>query len=142
MKLSANFSLSEFTISQTASRLGINNEPTPDVLQNLIRTANCMEDVRVLLKNNSILISSGYRSKELNKAVKGSSSSQHVKGEACDFSCPNFGSIDEIMSVIVNSSIKYDQCIKEFNSWIHISFSDLNRRQALIIDSKGTRGYK
>jgi len=141
MKLSKNFTLSEFTLSQTATRLGIDNTPSEEVIQNLTRTAEGMETVRAVLGNNSIIISSGYRGSLLNKAIKGSKSSQHMTGQACDFSCPGFGTVDEIMKALVNSDVKYDQCILEFNSWIHISFSDLNRKQNLIIDNKGTRVY-
>jgi hypothetical protein len=142
MKLSQNFTLSEFTLSQTASRLGIDNSPSEEVIKNLIRTAQGMEEVRSLLMNQGIIISSGYRCPALNKAINGSRTSQHMTGEACDFTCPRFGTVDEIMQVILNSSIQYDQCILEFNSWIHISFSDLNRKESLVIDKSGTRFYR
>lgn len=142
MQLSPNFSLAEFTLSQTASRLNIENTPSSDVVKNLIVTAKGMEEVRGLLNSKPILISSGYRGVTLNTAVKGSKSSQHTTGEACDFTCPSFGTPADIVKAIVNSNIKYDQVILEFNSWIHISFSPKNRRQSLIIDSNGTREYK
>jgi hypothetical protein len=142
MQLSKNFTLSEFTLSQTAARLGIDNTPSTEVIKNLIRTAEGMEEVRLLLKGNAIIISSGYRGSALNKAIKGSKTSQHMLGEACDFTCPRFGTVDEIMKAIVTSSIKFDQCIKEFSTWIHISFSSTPRKQALIIDGNGTREYK
>jgi len=142
MKLSKNFTLTEFTLSQTASRLGIDNTPSKETIINLIRTAEGMEEVRLLLKGNSIVISSGYRGPALNKAINGSRSSQHMTGEACDFTCPGFGTVDEIMKAIVTSSIQFDQCIKEFSTWIHISFSSTPRKQALIIDANGTREYK
>lgn len=142
MKLSKNFTLTEFTLSQTASRLGIDNTPSSEVITNLIRTAEGMEEVRLLLKGNAIHISSGYRGPALNKAIGGSRTSQHMTGEACDFTCPGFGTVDEIIQVIINSGIQFDQCILEFNSWIHISFSDLNRKQALIVDKSGTRFYR
>ena len=141
MKLSQNFTLGEFTLSQTASRLGIDNTPSEGVIKNLIKTAKGMEEVRVLLGNRVILISSGYRGQELNKAVKGSTSSQHLIGKACDFTCPSFGDVNSIMKAITSSGINYDQCILEFNSWIHISFSDANRKQSLVIDKNGTREY-
>lgn len=142
MQLSPNFTLSEFTLSQTASRLSIENTPSPDVINNLILTAKGMEEVRNLLNNKPILISSGYRGVALNTAVKGSKSSQHTTGEACDFTCPAFGTPADIVKAIVNSNIKYDQVILEFKSWVHISFSSKNRKQALIIDSTGTKVYK
>jgi zinc D-Ala-D-Ala carboxypeptidase len=142
MQLSPNFTLAEFTLSQTASRLNIENTPSTDVVKNLILTANGMEEVRKLLNSKPILISSGYRGVALNTAVKGSKSSQHTTGEACDFTCPSFGTPADIVKAIVNSDIKYDQIILEFGSWVHISFSPKNRKQALIIDSNGTREYK
>lgn len=142
MKLSKNFTLTEFTLSETAYRLGIDNTPSKESMMNLIRTAEGMEEVRLVLKGCAIYISSGYRGPALNKAINGSRTSQHMTGEACDFTCPGFGTVDEIMQVIINSSVEFDQCILEFNSWIHISFSDLNRKQALIIDKSGTRFYR
>lgn len=142
MQLSPNFTLAEFTLSQTASRLNIKNIPSADIIDTLIVTAKGMEEVRKLLNNKSILVSSGYRGVALNTAVKGSKSSQHTTGEACDFTCPSFGTPDDVVRAIVNSNIKYDQVILEFSSWIHISFSPKNRKQALIIDSNGTREYK
>lgn len=142
MQLSPNFTLAEFILSQTASRLNIENIPSPDVIKNLIVTAKGMEEVRELLNSKPILISSGYRGIALNTAVKGSKSSQHTTGEACDFTCPSFGTPADVVKAIVNSNIKYDQVILEFNSWIHISFSPKNRKQSLIIDSSGTREYK
>ena len=142
MQLSPNFTLAEFTLSQTASRLNIENTPSPDVIKNLILTAKGMEEVRKLLNSKPILISSGYRGAALNTAVKGSKSSQHTTGEACDFTCPSFGTPSDIVKAVVNSGIQYDQIILEFGSWVHISFSPKNRKQALIIDSNGTREYK
>ncbi len=146
MKLSPNFYLSEFTHSQTASRFSIDNDPPAYILPKLATLAQGMEQVRTLLGNKPLLISSGYRSPVLNSTVKGSKLSQHLTGEACDFTCPTFGGPDLIVEAIIASNIKYDQIIREFFSssgggWVHISFSERNRRQALIIDSMGTRSY-
>lgn len=133
MQLSKYFTLAEFTVSQTASRNGINNNPPEEVLERLIHTAECMEKVRKLL-GNPINISSGYRSPELNAAVKGATTSQHLTGEACDFTCPRFGTPRQIVDKIRKSAIDFDQLILEFDSWVHISFKrGGNRKQVLAI---------
>jgi zinc D-Ala-D-Ala carboxypeptidase len=138
MRLTDNFRLSEFTNSQTAERQGIDNTPPPAVIDALRKTAGHMEQVRTLLGGNAIVISSGYRSPALNKSIGGATTSQHTKGEAVDFTCPAFGSPADIVKAI---SIEYDQVILEFNRWVHISFTNKPRKQALIIDRSGTRVF-
>lgn len=142
MKLSQHFDLSEFTVSQTAARHGIDNTPPPEVLANLKRLAITMEEVRVLF-GKPIRISSGYRCQELNRLVGGSMTSQHTKGLACDFTVIGV-ELDDVMDDIIEEGLVFDQLIKEFNSWIHISIPEKDgyeRKQALIIDRNGTRGY-
>jgi zinc D-Ala-D-Ala carboxypeptidase len=139
--LTNNFTLEEFTFSQEAERKGLDNTPVKGIFNNIINTAENMELVRNILNGNPIIISSGYRSPEVNAAVGGSKNSQHMRGEAVDFTCPKFGSPADIVKAIKNSILGYDQLILEFNSWVHISFSTSNRRQALIIDRNGTRAY-
>ncbi len=141
MMLSPNFALSEFTESQTAARLGLDNDPPAELYETLKATARCMEDVRDLLGGKAVLVSSAYRSPEVNKAVGGSASSQHTKGEAVDFTCPKFGTPREIVAKIKDSPLLFDQLILEFDRWVHISFSTRNRRQTLIIDRNGTRPF-
>lgn len=144
--LSANFTLDEFTHSQTAARLGIENDPPIEIAANLKSLAYCLEEVRTLLGARPILISSAYRSPALNAAVGGSKRSQHVLGEAVDFTCPAFGTPDEIVRALQASNIPYHQCIREFGRWVHLSFkfgipvSEV-KRETLIIDSTGTRAY-
>ena len=141
MNLSTHFTLAEFTTSQTAARLGLNNEPPPEVVEKLRNTAIGLELVRTLLQA-PIHINSGYRSPIVNKAVGGVANSQHVTGEAADIICPGFGTPADVVRAIANNkSIPYDQCILEFNSWCHISFGPLNRHQALVIDHDGTRAF-
>jgi len=141
MKLSTHFSLAEFTTSQTAARRGIDNTPPPDVMAALHRTALGLEMVRALIQV-PIQITSGYRSPALNKAVGGSARSQHTRGEAADIVAPGFGTPAELVRAIVaHPEIPFDQCILEFGSWCHISFTDKPRRQALIIDRTGTRVF-
>jgi hypothetical protein len=144
-QLSPHFTVEEFSQSQTAARLGINNDIPLELYAPAKRTAEGLEQVRLLLRANPIHISSGYRCIDLNRAVGSKDTSQHVKAEAVDFTCPTFGSVDKIVKAIVSSDIKYDQVIREFDKhgggWIHISFSDKPRKQALIIDQDGTRVY-
>ncbi len=140
MKLSPHFDLSEFTTSEVAARKGIINDPPELIVEKLKATAAGMEQVRKLLGDRPVLISSGYRSAGLNKAVGGSKTSQHVVGEAVDFTCPSFGPPRQIVEALIGK-LSYDQLILEFDRWVHISFSDAPRKQVLIIDLSGTRRY-
>ena len=144
-QLSPHFTVEEFSQSQTAARLGINNDIPLELYAPAKRTAEGLEQVRLLLRSHPIHISSGYRCLALNAALGSKNTSQHVKAEAVDFTCPTFGSVDRIVRAIVGSTIKYDQVIREFDKygggWVHISFSDKPKRQALIIDQDGARGY-
>ena len=141
---SPNFSLDELTFSETATRKGIDNTPSDDVLDNLYKTAMEMENVRELLGNNPILISSSYRNLELNTLLGSKPTSAHIRGLACDFTCPKFGDPDDIVDAIFGSDIQYDQIILEFDKWVHIAFPENGksaRKKALIINKKGTMIY-
>lgn len=143
MRLTEHFDLSEFTLSQTASRYGLDNTPNDEIIQNLHSVAETMEDVRKIL-GKPILISSGYRSSVVNRLVGGASSSFHVKGLAADFTCPGFGNIDSVCRALLPNmeELGIDQLIKEFNSWVHLGLEDHGaapRYMALTIDSDGTR---
>lgn len=140
-QLTQHFSLEEFTHSQTASRLGIDNDLPIALKAAAIRTCQGLEQVRIVLNANAIRISSGYRCKALNDAVGSKDSSQHMRAEAVDFTSP-FATPRRIVETIIDSDIDYDQIILEFDSWVHISFAERNRFQALIIDKFGTRGFK
>jgi len=140
MNLSTYFPLEEMIGSQTATRKGIDNRPSPDTLCNLQLTAMRMDEVRRLLKN-PVLISSGYRCPALNTAIGGSKTSSHVRGEAVDFTCPGFGSNVKVFGEIENAGIKFDQLILEYpdspnGGWVHLSFGGKNRGQCLIYDGK------
>lgn len=140
--LSTHFSLAEFTDSQTAERLGLDNTPGPDELAAMRKTALVLEMVRSRLGGFPILISSGYRSPEVNKAVGGKENppSQHIRGEAVDFTCPRFGPPSLIAFTLAESvEIPYDQLILEFDRWVHLSVASKPRRQALRVDRSGTR---
>lgn len=139
VQLSTHFTLDEFTFSQTAARLGLDNSPPPEVLKCLGTTALGMEAVRKVLGSCPINISSGYRAPAVNAAVGGAKNSQHLTGQACDFTAPRFGTVQQVFDAIKASGIGYDQLIVEFGRWVHVSFSALPRRQALVIDANGTR---
>jgi len=139
MRITEHFSLEELTQSQTADRLGLDNTPTGEELEHLIQTASLMERVRELLNNKSILVSSGYRSPKVNKAVGGSKGSAHMSGYAVDFICPGFGTPRQICEALSASQLVYDQLIWEFGRWVHISFDPRQRRQNLTIDRDGVR---
>jgi len=134
MRLSKNFVLSEITRSNTAKRLGISNEPTKEHLENMQRLiSNLIQPMRDEL--GPIRISSGYRSKTLNRAIGGSSKSQHCKGEALDLQFWKDGKMcnKEVYDWVLNSHLEFDQMINEFDfSWIHISLKkDKNRKDVL-----------
>jgi zinc D-Ala-D-Ala carboxypeptidase len=141
-QLTTHFTLEEFTDSQTAARRGLSNTPPAHELENLERTAKVMEKVRTLLGDKPILISSGYRSPQVNAAVGGSKSSAHMSGLACDFSCPGFGT-PRMICHRLNLHMKelgVDQLIHEYSTWVHLGLSTgAPRHQALTIDNRGTR---
>ena len=142
MRLSKNFVLSEITRSDTANRLGIKNEPTKKDLENLQRiVANILQPMRNHL--GPIRISSGYRSKELNRAIGGSTKSQHSKGEALDIQFWRDGKMcnKEVYDWIINNAIEFDQMINEFDfSWIHISLKKSNNRREVLEAYKDNEG--
>jgi hypothetical protein len=144
MNLTPHFTLEELTASETADRNGWDNSPNDAELANLTRLADFLEQVKVVLGGKPIMISSGLRTKLVNDAVGSKDSSQHRTGCACDFRVPSM-TPDEVVKAIIASGIEYDQVIREFDRWTHISIpnseSDKSRKQALIIDKQGTRVY-
>jgi len=142
MRLSPHFSLEELTHSDTATRLGIDNTPTVEVIDNLTYLAGELEYVRDIL-GHPMLISSGFRSYALNDHLGSKRTSSHTKGLAVDFICPSFGNPHSVVSAIVMANINYDQVILEYDRWVHLSFKQLDpRKQALIIDKTGTRPFE
>lgn len=141
-KLTEHFTLEELVISQTAARKGIDNSPSPEIIRNLTSVASILEDVRALLGGIPILISSGYRSPELNKAIGGARMSAHMAGLAADFTAPGFGTVLQVARKIASSPVPFDQVIYEYGSWVHLGLSAPGiapRRQTLTI-FRGT-GY-
>lgn len=131
MKLSPHFALTEFTHSQTAARLGIKNVPNEEEIANLKALANVLEQVRIVCMRNPIIISSGFRSAKINRLVGGSSSSQHMLGQAADFTIPGFGHPFDVCAAIIKANIPFDQLIYEYESWVHMSVTTSPRRQVL-----------
>jgi 4-hydroxy-3-methylbut-2-en-1-yl diphosphate synthase IspG/GcpE len=147
MRLSKNFVLSEITRSNTARRLGINNEPEKKHLESMQRIiTNLIQPMRDAL--GPIRITSGYRSPSLNRAIGGSSKSQHCKGEALDLQFWKEGQMcnKEVFDWVLKSGLDFDQMIDEFDfAWIHISLKEKkNRKQVLMAykDLEGDTAYK
>ena len=141
MKLSDNFYLHEFEASETAARLGIDNEAPADLHSNIIRMANVLEQVRTLLGSPIITITSGYRCIQLNSALRSQPTSAHVKGLGADIIVPAYGSPLKVCRAIAPKLVEFgiDQLIWEFGQWTHIGLS-APRHQILTIDNAGTRG--
>jgi hypothetical protein len=144
MNLSEHFTLEELTASETAARNGWDNTPNATELANLVRLAAFLEEVKTVIGGKPVMINSAFRSKLVNDAVGSKDSSQHRIGCAADIRVPNM-TPDEVVKAVIASGIQYDQVIREFDRWTHISISnnpeDKPRQQALIIDKMGTRQY-
>ena len=143
-QLSPHFSLEEMTHSDVATRNGWDNTPDEATTVNLTRLAEFLERVKVLLDNKPIMINSAYRSKQVNDAVGSKDTSQHRLGCAADIRVPGM-TPDQVTQAIKNSDLPFDQVIREFESWTHVSVPNREGEQprgmALIIDKQGTRPY-
>ena len=148
MKLSNSFTLSEMLKSNTASRLGIEEQYSPpkEIINNLTKLCkNVLQPIRDSLEM-PVRVTSGYRCEKLNKYIGGSSRSQHVKGEAADIELwvkgeeQNGVLLDKVISLSFNGVIRFDQLIIEYPDvngvprWLHISYSDNNRGEILIAE--------
>jgi uncharacterized protein YcbK (DUF882 family) len=144
MNLTPHFTLDELTASESAERNGWDNTPNDAELANLKRLADMLEQVKVVLGGKPIMVNSAFRSKKVNDAVGSKDTSQHRIGCAADIRVPNM-TPDEVVRKVIASGIGYDQIIREFDRWTHISVPnsvDISpRRQALIIDKAGTRQF-
>lgn len=132
MRISPHFHLKEFTKSKTADEKKIENSPSVEQIKNI--TALCKNVLEPVRKHfgKPVYITSGYRSKDLNKAIGGSEYSQHMKGEAADFVVKDIPT-PKVFDYIVSHSILFDQCIfekKGKSEWIHISHKR-NRKEKL-----------
>ena len=141
MNLSEHFSLEELTHTDHRQ---FDNTPNATEMANLVRLAAFLEEVKSVLGNKPIMVNSAFRCKAVNDAVGSKDTSQHRVGTACDFRVPSM-TPDEVVKAVIASGIGYDQIIREFDRWTHISVpsvaGDNPRKQALIIDKQGTRPY-
>lgn len=143
MNLTPHFTLEELIASEIGARRGLDNTPGPVAQQNLVRLAKFLEEVRKVL-GKPITINSAYRGPEVNSAVGGAKNSQHLLGCAADIKVPDMNP-DQVCRAIIQSNLQYDQLIREFDSWTHISIPNEEgstpRGQTLIIDRAGTRPF-
>lgn len=144
MNLTPHFTLDELTASEVAERNGWDNTPSDAELANLRRLADFLEQIKALLGGKPIMVNSAYRSKRVNDAVGSRDTSQHRIGCAADIRVPGM-TPDQVVKAIMASSLPFDQVIREFDRWTHVSIPNTPdtaaRRQALIIDRTGTRAY-
>lgn len=141
MLLTPHFTLEELTHTDHRE---LDNTPNSSEINNLKRLAEMLEEVKDLLDGKPIMVNSAFRSKAVNDAVGSKDTSQHRVGCAADIRVPSL-TPDQVVKAIIGSGIAYDQIIREFDSWTHISVpnnpSGTPRKQALIIDKQGTRAY-
>lgn len=126
MNLSEHFTLAELTASSTARKLGLDNTPGADALQQLHRTAQMLERVRTYLGGSAIIVTSGYRSRKVNEAVGGVTSSDHAQGMAADVKIPTYGTPYEVAKALAPqiSALGIGQIIYEsvgVAQWVHLS---------------------
>lgn len=142
MNLTPHFTLEELTASEVADRNGWDNTPSDAELKNLKRLADFLEQVKVVLGGKPVMINSAFRSKQVNDAVGSKDTSQHRVGCAADIRVPGM-TPDQVVRAVIASGLHYDQVIREFDRWTHISVPNsadtAPRKQALIIDKAGTR---
>jgi zinc D-Ala-D-Ala carboxypeptidase len=145
MQLSTNLSLAEVTRSETAKRRGISNMPTPEHIENFKKlAANIFQPIREHF-GKPILISSGYRSAELNKAIGGSLSSQHSSGEAIDIDMDGTDITNKQIFDYIKENLNFDQMIWEFGTdanpdWVHVSFAANRSQRKQILVAKKVNG--
>jgi zinc D-Ala-D-Ala carboxypeptidase len=141
MNLTPHFTLEELTHTDHRE---FDNTPNEAEMANLRRLAMFLEQVKEVLGGKPIMVNSAFRSKQVNDAVGSKDTSQHRLGCAADIRVPGM-TPDQVVKAIIASGIGYDQVIREFDRWTHVSIPNLStgtpRKQALIIDKQGTRVY-
>ena len=135
--MTPNFTLAELTHTDHRT---LDNTPDKAALANLLRLAVFLEHVKAALDNKPIIITSAYRSKAVNDAVGSKDTSQHRTGCAADFRVPGM-TPDEVVRTLIKAKLPFDQIIREFDAWTHISISGKPRGSKLIIDRKGVRPF-
>jgi hypothetical protein len=141
MNLSPNFTLDELTHTDHRE---FENTPNESELANLTRLAAFLETVKTAVGGKPIIVNSAFRCKQVNDAVGSSDRSQHRLGCAADIRVPQM-TPDEVVKAIIAANLPYDQVIREFDRWTHVSIPNTveakPRGQKLIIDKTGTRPY-
>ena len=135
--MTPHFTLAELTATNHRE---FDNTPNEKELANLQKLAEFLEQVKTTLDGKPIMINSAFRSKQVNDSVGSKDTSQHRLGYAADFKVPGM-TPDQVVRAIIDSDLQFDQIIREFDAWTHISISPSPRRQALIIDRAGTRPF-
>ena len=135
--MTPHFTLAELTAT---SHRQFDNTPNEEETANLQRLAEFLERVKEALDGKPIMINSAFRSKQVNDSVGSKDTSQHRTGCAADFKVPGM-TPDAVVRAIIAAGLPFDQIIREFDAWTHVSISDKPRRQALIIDRAGTRPF-
>jgi hypothetical protein len=140
-QLSEHFTFEELTHTDHRQ---YDNTPNDAELENLKRLAEFLEEVKTALGGKPVMVNSAFRSKQVNDAVGSKDTSQHRIGCAVDIRVPGL-TPDQVVKTIIESGLPYDQVIREFDRWTHVSIPNeatrAPRKQALIIDKAGTRGY-
>jgi hypothetical protein len=141
MNLSPNFTFEELTHTDHREH---DNTPNDAELANLVRLAEFLEQVKVVLGGKPIIVNSAFRSKAVNDAVGSKDGSQHRHGCAADIRVPGM-TPDQVVKAIIEAELPYDQVIREFDRWTHVSIPNTEeadpRSMALIIDKSGTRAF-
>jgi hypothetical protein len=141
MNLTEHFTLEELTHTDHRQ---FDNEPNEAEFENIKRLAAFLEEVKTALGGRPIMVNSAFRSKQVNDAVGSKDTSQHRIGCAADIRVPDV-TPDEVVKTIIASGLLFDQVIREFDRWTHVSIPNTPttapRKQALIIDKTGTRLY-
>ncbi len=150
MQLSKHFSLKEMTKSGTAARLGLDNTPNEEQIENLKALCeNILEPLRDYYESRPIMVSSGFRSEKLSEAIGSSSRSAHCQGMAVDFEIPGFD--NKQVAAHIKNNFDFDQLISEYyeegvadSGWIHVAYKrdGSNRKQSLIKDKEGYKEWQ
>ena len=139
--MTPHFTLAELTAT---SHRQFDNTPNEAETANLQRLAEFLEQVKEALDGKPIMINSGFRSKQVNDSVGSKDTSQHRIGCAADIRVPGM-TPDAVVRAVIAAGLPFDQIIREFDSWTHISVTNTPdrtpRKQALIIDKAGTRPF-
>lgn len=139
--MTPHFTLEELTHTDHRT---LDNTPNETELANIQRLAEFLEAVKTVLGGKPIMVNSAFRSKAVNDAVGSKDTSQHRIGCAADIRVPGM-TPDQVVRAVIASDLGYDQVIREFDRWTHISIPNeaarAPRKQALIIDKAGARAF-